>query len=130
MAKHTGKDGVVKFGANALAEVTEFEVEETADTVESHAMGDTWKDNEPTFNAWNGSVSCHYDPADANGQEVAIGSVVTVGFYSDGDGASKSYLTGQAIVSGRTRGAPMDDMVSNELTLTGKGALTKATVSA
>ena len=37
MATHKGSEGVVKVGANAVAEVTGFSVDETADTIENTA---------------------------------------------------------------------------------------------
>ena len=41
MATHTGSEGTVKVGANAIAEIRSFSLEETADTLEDTTMGDT-----------------------------------------------------------------------------------------
>ena len=41
MATHKGSEGVVKVGANAVAEVTGFSVDETADTIESTALSNS-----------------------------------------------------------------------------------------
>ena len=43
MATHTGSEGTVKVGANAIAEIRSFSIEETADTVEDTSMGDTYR---------------------------------------------------------------------------------------
>ena len=43
MATHVGTSGVVKVGANAVAEVTGFTIDETNDTVEDTSLTDTAK---------------------------------------------------------------------------------------
>ena len=39
MATHTGSEGTVKVGANAIAEIRSFSIEESADTLEDTTMG-------------------------------------------------------------------------------------------
>jgi len=129
MAKHVGTEGKVKFKNSQVLEVTGFQIEESADTAESHAMGDTWKDVEVTFRGWSATVDCHYDPSDAGQIAAAIGEVGEFSGYSEGDASGAKYLTGTVVVTGRTRDVPMDDMVSLSLALTGKGALTSQTVT-
>ena len=41
MANHTGVDGVVKVGTNTVAEVRNWSVSESADTIEDTTMNDT-----------------------------------------------------------------------------------------
>ena len=41
MAVHKGSEGVVKIGANTVAEVVGFSVDETADTIESTALSNS-----------------------------------------------------------------------------------------
>ena len=43
MATHTGSEGTVKVGANAIAEIRSYSLEDTADTVEDTSMGDTYR---------------------------------------------------------------------------------------
>ena len=41
MATHTGSEGTVKVGSDAIAEIRSFSIEESADTLETTTMGDT-----------------------------------------------------------------------------------------
>ncbi len=43
MATHTGSEGTVKVGANAIAEIRSYSLEETADTAEDTSMGDSYR---------------------------------------------------------------------------------------
>ena len=42
MATHHGKEGVVKIGANSVAEIVDFNVDENAAVVDDSAKGDSW----------------------------------------------------------------------------------------
>jgi len=131
MTTHTGKDGVVEVGANEVAEVTDFTVTETADTVEDHAKGDTAKTHLTTFTSWTAEVSCHWDPSDTNGQEaLTIGASVTLSLYPDDNQNGDRKLSGTATVTGITTESPLEGLVSRRLSLQGNGALTASTVSA
>ena len=128
MATHTGSEGTVRVGANAIAEIRSFSVEETADTVEDTTMGDTYRTRKATLKSWSGSVDVFWDEADTNGQVALVaGAEVTVGFYPEGATTGDSYLTGSAIVTGKTINASFDGMVEASISLEGNGALTTGT---
>lgn len=130
MATHTGSEGTVKVGANAIAEIRSFSVEETADTVEDTTMGDTYRTRKTTLKSWSGSVDVFWDEADTNGQVALVaGAEVTVGFYPEGATAGDSYLTGSAIVTGKTINSSFDGMVEASISLEGNGPLTTGTAS-
>ena len=131
MAVHHGKNGKVKLSTNAVAEVTKFSVNETVSTADSTAMGDAAMTHLAGIPGWSAKVEANYDPEDTNGQvALTIGASVTVGLYSDGDGASKKYLSGTATVTGLSYDADMGDIVKFSADLTGNGALSVATVGA
>ena len=101
MSTHKGNDGVVRIGANAIAEITGFTVTETAGTVEDTAMGDTARtyisDDLPT---WTASINAHYYPGDTNGQALIVaGASLELEFHSEGTGAGKAKLSGTGIVT-------------------------------
>ena len=130
MATHTGSEGTVRVGANAIAEIRSFSVEETADTVEDTTMGDTYRTRKATLKSWSGSVDVFWDEADTNGQVALVaGAEVTVGFYPEGATTGDSYLTGSAIVTGKTINASFDGMVEASISLEGNGALTTGTAA-
>jgi len=132
MATHTGSEGTVRVGANAIAEIRSYSVEETSDTAEDTSMGDSYRSFKTTLKAWSGSVDVFWDETDTNGQLVLTpGSQVTVNFFPEGAtaGQSERYYTGDAIVTGKTVTASFDGMVESTITLQGTGALTFATLA-
>lgn len=132
MATHTGSEGTVRVGANAIAEIRSYSVEETSDTAEDTSMGDSYRTFKTTLKAWTGSVDVFWDETDTNGQTLLTpGSQVTVSFFPEGAsaGVSERYYTGDAIVTGKTVTGSFDGMVESTITLQGTGALTFATLA-
>lgn len=130
MATHTGSEGTVKVGANAIAEIRSYSVEETADTVEDTTMGDSYRTHKTTLKAWSGTVDVFWDETDTTGQgALTVGSEVTANFYPEGSSTGDKYLTGTAIVTGKTVTGSFDGMVESTITLQGTGALTTGTAS-
>lgn len=130
MATHHGKAGVVRSGAtNALAEVTEFSIEESVDVVDDTVMGDTSKTNQIGVKSWTASVACFWDETDTNGQQTfLIGASVTANLYPEGVGSGAAYASGTATITGVTVGVPKDGVVTRNFTLEGNGALAWSTV--
>ena len=129
MATHAGSEGTVKSGANAIAEVRSFSLEETADTIEDTTMGDASRTYLTGLKTFSGSVDVFWDETDTNGQvSFAVGSSVTLAVYPEGDTTGDTYYSGTAIVTGRTITSSFDGMVEASFTLQGTGALTASTV--
>jgi hypothetical protein len=132
MATHTGSEGTVKVGANAIAEIRSYSLEETADTAEDTSMGDSYRTFKTTLKAWTGSVDVFWDETDTNGQvALSVGSTVTANFFPEGAsaGTSEKYYSGEAIVTGKTVTGSFDGMVESTITLQGTGALTLSTLA-
>ncbi len=132
MATHHGKDGVVKVGANAVAEVTQFSVKVAAQTADDTAMGDSWKSHisGKTINSWSGSLTCHWDETDTQGQEaLTIGASVTLGLYPEGGASGATYLSGTATITGINYTVSKDNVVERAFDFEGNGALTQSTVA-
>jgi len=128
MATHIGRDGIIKVGANAVAELRSFSIEETADTVEDTVMTDTARSFITTLTSFTGSADVYWDETDSSGQGgLTIGASVTIGFYPEGDTTGDTYYTGTALVTGVSRSSSFDGMVEASITLQGSGALTSAT---
>lgn len=129
MATHAGSEGTVKSGANAIAEVRSFSLEETADTIEDTTMGDASRTYLTGLKTFSGSVDVFWDETDTDGQvSFSVGSSVTFAVYPEGDTAGDTYYSGTAIVTGRTITSSFDGMVEASFTLQGSGALTATTV--
>ena len=93
-------------------------------------MGDTYRTHKTTLKSWSGSVDVFWDETDTTGQGgLTVGSEVTANFYPEGSTTGDVYLTGTAIVTGKTITASFDGMIESTITLQGTGALTTSTAS-
>lgn len=129
MATHTGSEGTVKVGANAIAEIRSYTLEESADTLEDTTMGDTARTYKPSLTTYTGSIDVLWDETDTTGQgALTIGSEITLNMYPEGSVAGDTYMTGAAIVTGRSITASYDGMVEMSISVQGNGALATATV--
>ena len=132
MATHTGSEGTVRVGNTVVAEIRSYSVEETADTTEDTTMGDSYRTHKTTLKSWSGTVDVFWDETDTSGQgALAVGSQVGVLFFPEGAtaGQSEKYLSGNAIVTGKTISASFDGMVESTITLQGTGALDTLTLA-
>ena len=131
MATFTGNGGTVKVGSDVIAEIRSFSVDETMDTIEDSAMGDTYRTFKSSLKSWSGSVDVFFDDTDTSGQgALTVGTSATVNFQMEGDTTGAHLLSGTALVTGRTINSSFDGMVEASLTLQGTGALTESTVGA
>lgn len=130
MATHKGSEGIIKVGANTVAEVKSYSIEETGDTVETTSMGDTARTFTPTLTSWTASVDVFWDETDTTGQgALTIGSEVTLNVYPEGADTGDTYYTGSAIVTGVSISASFDGTVDASISLQGTGALTSSTAA-
>lgn len=130
MATHTGSEGTVRVGANAIAEIRSYSLEETADTVEDTSMGDTFRTHKTTLKSFSGSIDVFWDEDDTNGQiALAVGAQVTINFYPEGVSTGDRYYSGTAIVTSKTVTGSFDGMVESTINVQGTGALTLLTAS-
>jgi len=129
MATHTGNEGTIKVGSNAIAEVRSYSIEETGDTVEDTVMGDTYRTHKASLKSWTASADVYIDETDTTGQgALTVGSEVTLNVYYEGETAGDSYKTGTAIVTASSLNASFDGMLEGSISLQGTGALTSSTV--
>ena len=130
MATHTGSEGTVRVGAtNSILEIRSYSIDETSDTAEGTSMGESYRTFKTTLKAWSGTVDVFWDETDTTGQgALTVGSEVAIRFMPEGTDGGDTYLTGNAIVTGKTVSASFDGMVESTITLQGTGSLTTATV--
>lgn len=129
MATHTGSEGTVKVGSDAIAEIRSFSIEESAETLEDTSMGDTARTYKPSLTTFTGSVDVLWDETDTTGQgALTIGAEVTLNLYPEGDASGDTYYSGSAIVTGRTINSSYDGLVEMSISVQGNGALSETTV--
>lgn len=130
MATHTGSEGTVKVGASAVAEIRQFSIEQTSDTVEDTTMGDTYRTHKATLKAWSGSMDVFWDETDTTGQGALVpGASITINVYPEGASTGDTYLTGTAIVTSLSVTASYDGMVEASIAYQGTGTLTTGTAA-
>lgn len=130
MATHKGSEGVIKVGANSVAEIRSYSIEESADTLEDTSMGDSARTYKTSLTSFSGSLDVFWDETDTNGQgALTIGSEVTLNVYPEGDTSGDTYYTGTAIVTGVSRSASFDGLVEASISVQGSGSLSESTVS-
>lgn len=130
MATHKGSEGVVKVGANTVAEVRSYTITESGDTLEDTSMGDTARTYKPSLTTFTGSIDALWDETDTTGQgALSIGAEVTFAVYPEGDTSGDTYYTGTAIVTEVSRTGSFDGLVEASVSLQGTGALSESTVA-
>ena len=130
MATHTGSEGTVKVGANSIAEIRSFSIEESAETLEDTAMGDSARTYKPSLTSFTATIDVFWSDDDTNGQDALTnGAEVTFGVYPEGATTGDIYLSGSGIVTGRSISSSFDGLVEMSISLQGTGALTTAAVS-
>jgi len=129
MATHVGTSGVVKVGANAVAEVTGFTIDETNDTVEDTSLTDTSKSYKALRSDATGTVECHWDETDTTGQgALTVGAEVTLNLYPEGADSGDTYYTGTAIVTGVSQNVSLDGVISRTINVQFSGGVSTTTV--
>lgn len=130
MANHTGVDGVVKVGTAAVAEVRNWSVNETADTIEDSTMNDTSKTFQAGMKSWSGSLTAFWDETDTTGQvALTVGSSATLNLYPEGSTTGDIYYSGSAIINSIGVSVPTNGMVERTIGFQGNGALTIGTAA-
>tara|TARA_R110000868_G_scaffold313856_3_gene574865 strand:- start:2974 stop:3366 length:393 start_codon:yes stop_codon:yes gene_type:complete len=130
MSTFSGKDGVIKSGSNAVAEVRSWSIEETAGTTNDTVMGDDWDTHKVTQKSWSGSCDVYFDDTDADGQATFVaGASVTVHFQMEGDTSGDHDFTGTVTITSRSVSSSHDGIIEASFSFTGNGALTESTVA-
>ena len=127
MAVHKGSEGVIKVGANTVAEVRSYSLEESADVVEKTAMSDSSRSYLSTLTQFTASVEVFFDETDTAQTALSVGSTVILEVYPEGTSTGDTYYNGSAIVTGFTKSASFDGLVEASITLQGSGGLTTST---
>ena len=130
MSRFKGKNGAVLVGANVIAEMRSFSVEESASVSDATVMGDDWEEHEQIVNSWSGSAEVFFDDTDTNGQgALSIGSGVAMSFQMEGNTTGDHKKSGNATVTGFNINSSHDGIVEASIQFTGNGALAEGTVT-
>ena len=61
MAIHKGSEGVAKIGTSTIAEVKDWSISESADTIDTSSMGDTARTKVAGLTSASGSMTAMWD---------------------------------------------------------------------
>jgi len=137
MAAITGNNGVVKIDnaagtPTAVANVRNYSVEITSDTIETSTMGTDVRTYLKGLSSWSGSADIYFDTANYTGGAnviaalnptgLAVGaSPITVELYLDN---TSDKFAGEAVVTGFTVNSSMDGLVEASISFQGSGSIT------
>ena len=125
MAKVKGTDGLVKVGANTVAAVVSFSLDETNEPIEDTELAVTDKTFVSGDSSWTAQIECHWDKADTTGQgAMTIGATVSLVMHPEGAVSGDETRSGSAIISARSSANAKGAMVSQSFTVQGSGAIT------
>ena len=129
MANHKGSEGLVKIGADTIAEVKDWSFDETADTTEDTTMGDSARTRKSTLTSASGSINAFWDETDTTGQgAMTAGSEVSLVLQPEGSATGDTIYSVTAIITSVSRSATFDGMVEASFSWDSNGAIVASTI--
>ena len=133
MATHTGSEGTVKAGSNAIGEVRSFSLNITGETIEDTTLGDPARTYKAGLKDGTATVEVFFDEAalsTTDGQgAMDVGSTITLNLYPAGDTTGTTFYTGTALVTGKTVTSSFDGMVELSFEVQFTGGITEGDVA-
>lgn len=131
MAKHTGKDGLVRAGPTStiVGHLTDFTINDSIGTTQSRATGQIYVNQYALLRQWNGTINFELDWSDPGQQLVVVGDKLTFELFTEGDAVGKKRLTGSALITNRDVNSPSDGMATLAVQVAGDGQLTEELVT-
>ncbi len=130
MANHKGSEGVAKIGASTIAEIKDFSLSETAETIDDTSMGDSARTKQVGLTSASGSMTAFWDETDTSGQgAMTVGASVTLNLYPEGATTGDAYATLTALITEKGVSTTLDGMVETSVSFEATGAVTWGTAS-
>ena len=130
MAIHKGSEGVAKIGTSTIAEVKDWSISESADTIDTSSMGDTARTKVAGLTSASGSMTAMWDEIDTTGQgAMTVGAEVALKLYPEGATTGDMFASLLAIITEKGVSTTLDGMVETSVSFEANGAVTWATVS-
>lgn len=125
MACYAGRNGVITLGGTAVAQITSYTVNETADTAEcTHFDTGGYREYKTTFKSFDGSFDLVWDRQDG---DITVGTEYAMILYPEGnDTATDWTISGTIIITGLEISAETEGNVEASVTFQGTGTLTRA----
>ena len=129
MANHHGSEGLVRVGANTVAEVTGFSFTASAEYAEDTTLSDTAKTyNTIAITSWSGSLTANWDETDTSGQNALVpGANIALVLAPEGVTGDDTRYTGNALVTEITHSVQRGTIIEVTFNFIGNGALSTVT---
>ena len=128
MARHSGKNGVIKVGGTAVGDVIDFDFETTAAEIDTSALNDGWDTVEAGSLSWSGNCTVRFNTADVQQQLIIAGAALAMELYTESDASGKEYFSGATIITNAGHTVQRNTAVDKKFTFKGNGPLDAATV--
>lgn len=130
MANLLGNDGDVTIGANIVAEINDWSLNEGVAIADDTVLGDTTDTHKPGTTNWSGTVNGYYDDTDTTGQEaMTVGASVDLHLRPEGAGTGNIDLNGAATITSIDRSLARNSIVAVSFAFQGNGALTRTVLA-
>jgi len=123
MATHTGIEGVIHIGTDAIGEIRGWSYSEGVNIQDTTNLNATAETHTVGATNWNGSAEAFWDLDDTAQTALTIGASVTLKFYPEGTASGDKGKTGTATVESITVNAATNDSQGISFTFKGNGAL-------
>jgi predicted secreted protein len=130
MAIHKGSEGVAKIGTSTIAEVKDWSISESADTIDTSSMGDTARTKVAGLTSASGSMTAMWDESDTTGQgAMTVGAEVELKLYPEGATTGDMFASLLAIITEKGVSTTLDGVVETSISFEANGAVTWAAVA-
>lgn len=129
MATFTGSIGSVTVGGVVIGELTNFSINQSAETVDDTAKGDTWRSKKATFKTWSGSLTFRWDPSDSGQGAVVAGADLALVAYPTTNASGEKYYSGNAIITEIELSSELEALIETTVSFEGNGELAEDTVT-
>jgi len=130
MANHKGSEGTAKIGSNVIAEVKDWSISESAETIDDTTLGDTARTKTVGLTSASGSMTAFWDETDTTGQgAMTAGAEVALKLYPEGATTGDTFASLSAIITEKGVSTTLDGMVETSISFEANGVVTWAAVA-
>ena len=130
MANHKGSEGTAKIGSNVIAEVKDWSISESAETIDDTTLGDTARTKTVGLTSASGSMTAFWDETDTTGQgAMTAGAEVALKLYPEGATTGDTFASLSAIITEKGVSTTLDGMVETSVSFEANGVVTWAAVA-
>jgi hypothetical protein len=130
MANHKGSEGTAKIGSAVIAEVKDWSISESAETIDDTTLGDSARTKTVGLTSASGSMTAFWDETDTSGQgAMTVGAEVALKLYPEGATTGDTFASLSAIITEKGVSTTLDGMVETSVSFEANGAVTWAAVA-